>query len=124
MSSDSPDQVTVHEVNEYGLLLPDGREVWPPETISDEHMQTAQSRCVVQDKIVTSLNNMSLPLEDTLIRYRWITRTVKQYVTTTVEDRQEHDLCSPEILTDPDDIFLAEDHVDDGELAEVGSQDQ
>jgi hypothetical protein len=111
-----PASVQFDSSYEYGLRLPDGNAVWPPKLWFGHSFQTPEERKRLLQSLLTSINNMSLPLEPTLAQYRWLKRetqviTVEREVIVTDHDIEgelswapdtetENACCSPE---SPDD---------------------
>jgi len=68
-----PASVQFDSSYEYGLRLPDGNAVWPPDQWFGHTFQTPEERNRLLVALQTSIANMSLPVE-TLGQYRWLKR--------------------------------------------------
>lgn len=76
---------------EWGLRLPDGNEVWPPEKFYGQDFQGNAGKAVVLAGISDGIRNMGLPFEETLDKYQWVGR-IRRVMTTTVADSDLYDI--------------------------------
>lgn len=83
---------------EYGLRLPDGREIWPPETFHGTGFQSVQGREAILKALREGLGNMGQP-ETALSQYQWLVREVQVLTVRVPLDTTTHDLDDPN-LTD------------------------
>lgn len=86
-----PASVQFDSSYEYGLRLPDGNAIWPPQNWFGHTFQTPQERKRLLGSLLTSIKNMSLPVEATLEQYAWLQRetqtiTVTREVVVTAHD--------------------------------------
>ena len=87
---------------ETGLRLPDGTEVWPPNTWHGHQVHTPEGRQRVVEAITVSAANLGMTPEDLIEHYRWIVREKHLYITTVCNDGTEVELDSPLVLPVPD----------------------
>jgi hypothetical protein len=83
---------------EYGLRLPDGKELWPPVDFYGTGYQTENERALVLQAIKDALRNMSLPEVATLDSYKWLVREYETITIETVKDFTFHDLDEPGLV--------------------------
>lgn len=71
---------------EYGIRLPNGEEVWPPELYMGKiAYQDVQERAIITSAIADGIRNMGLPFDETLAKFQWLVR-VKRTMTTVIRD--------------------------------------
>ena len=73
-----PASVQFDSSYEYGLRLPDGNAVWPPNLWFGHSFQTPEERQRLLGALLSSIANMSLPVEPTLAQYRWLKRETQR----------------------------------------------
>jgi hypothetical protein len=83
---------------ETGLRLPDGTEVWPPDTWHGHQVTTPESRQRLLEAITISAANLGMIPEDLTEQYRWIVREKHLYITTVCDSGTEIELDSPLML--------------------------
>ena len=99
MTTDSV-EFDVQVRHEIGLLLPDGKEVWPPDTWHGRGIETAEDRRIIVDALASSAENLHLTSEQLWEKYRWLWRTVKTYITVVPDQARSHPLDTNSFLID------------------------
>ena len=82
---------------EIGLRLPDGTEIWPPETWHGRSLVTLGDRHLIFDAIAASATNLGLDEGFLASQYRWVTRFRNTYTTVTVGETVETDMFDPNV---------------------------
>lgn len=93
---------TEYEI-EFGLRLPDGKQVWPPNNFHGGEFQTDVGRQKVCEAIGQAVRRMGLPVVETMDRYRWLTRRYEVVRSRRLvdEDVNIHDIDDPNMLESP-----------------------
>lgn len=92
-----------HEIQvETGLRLPDGTEVWPPNTWHGHQPNLPEDRQRILEAITLSAGNLGMIPADLTEQYRWIVREKHLYITTVCDSGTEMELDSPLLLPLPD----------------------
>lgn len=89
-------------VHEYGLTLPDGKTIWPPERFYKNDFQTVDDRATVLGSILAAIANMNLPVNSTLAQYQWAVRERQVITIDRVISEHKHDLDDPSLVETPD----------------------
>lgn len=58
-----------------GLRLPDGTEIYPPDTWHQRSLETPEDRRVIHQSIVIAARNLSISENELLGRFAWVTRS-------------------------------------------------
>ncbi|AXQ51690.1 hypothetical protein SEA_COLT_81 [Mycobacterium phage Colt] len=59
---------------EIGLELPDGTQIFPPETFRGRSLATPEDRKVIHDSLLVAMDNMGYPRSRALEDYHWVRR--------------------------------------------------
>jgi hypothetical protein len=90
--------ISVNEY-EYGVRMPDGQEVWPPDLIFGVDVQIAANRAQVVTAISGAVANMGFPASD-LGRYQWLVREIQVLTVRRVVEIEIHDFDDPNLVVD------------------------
>lgn len=93
-----PAVVSLEPESEWGLRLPNGRVVWPPEQFYGTGYQTEQERGAVANAIAAALDNMSLPRDPNLGQYGWVRR---ERQTVILERTIAYDIDDADVIAEP-----------------------
>lgn len=80
MSTKHPEFHTSEET-EYGLLLPNGEEIWPPNLFHGTGLTEPQERASIVEALKAAAINLGVEVEELLEQYQWIVRYRRYYVT-------------------------------------------
>ncbi|ACH62091.1 hypothetical protein MYRNA_90 [Mycobacterium phage Myrna] len=73
---------------EFGIRLPNGEEVWPPELYMGKiQYQESAERAIIMSAIADGIRNMGLPFDETLAQFQWLTRYKRTITLTSYLDR-------------------------------------
>ena len=100
-------QVVTKTEQVWGLKLPDGKEIWPPELFYGMTFLTEDERRSALEAIITGIDNMHLLQLPTLVQYQWM---IKEVTTTTWTYTH-----SSEVKTRPIDDYEADEEDEDEE---------
>ena len=92
-------ETTLNEV--IGLRLPDGTEVFPPDTWHGRGLSTAEDRKVILDALVQSAENLGIGAEELLAQYSWLVRGYQTITLTVPLDTTEVALEDAALTTPP-----------------------
>lgn len=93
-------QVTadVDTVQQIGLRLPDGTEIFSPNTFHDRRVDTPEDRRQIVEALTVSAHNLGIDPAALLANYRWI---VRDFRTITVPlDSALHDIDDPNLVAE------------------------
>jgi hypothetical protein len=77
---EQPVGVKTYRQEEYGLRLPNGEELWPPEQFHGRDFATVEEREIIFRSVLSSEENLYLNTQELLNRFQWL----KRYATVTV----------------------------------------
>lgn len=81
-----PAGVKAYRQEEYGLRLPNGDELWPPQQFHGRDFATPEERETIFKSILSSEENLYLNTQELLNRFQWL----KRHVTITVVSEAPH----------------------------------
>lgn len=84
-----------------GLRLPDGTEIFPPDTFHGRGLTTAEDRQVILNAIAQSADNLGMASHELLSRYTWLVRGHQVITLTIPMDTTEVALDDPSLTTPP-----------------------
>ena len=88
-----------HDVDyEVGLRLPDGTEVWPPDTWHDHPLVSDEDRRTILTAIAASATKLGMDAAELVSRYRWVVREKHSYTTVVLVDGHDTDLDDPALV--------------------------
>lgn len=90
-------ETTLNEV--IGLRLPDGTEIFPPQTWHGRGLTTAEDRKTVLDAIAQSAVNLGIQTHELLSQYGWLVRGYQTIMLTVPLDTTEVPLDDPSLTT-------------------------
>lgn len=97
------------EEEQVGLVLPNGRIVWPPDEYKGYPLDTPQARYILLKVLKKSAEDLDFEEEAFISQYHWATRVV------TVVDGDEYDI-------DDDEFFVVE--ISDGTVTPIPEPDE
>ena len=106
-------EVEVETVVEHGLKLPNGTEIYPPDTWHGRGVETPEDRKVIINALVNSANELGIwPPEDLLNTYAWVAKerqVVTMSWTLNVSVEPLTDQSSPEPVVDAEEVAIQPD---------------
>lgn len=83
---EQPVGVKTYRDEEYGLRLPNGQELWPPDQFHGRDFATVEERETIFRSVLASEENLYLNTQELLNRFQWL----KRYATVTVVYEASH----------------------------------
>jgi hypothetical protein len=102
LSHKSPEIQHLEEEAEYGMRLPNGTEIWPPETFNGTDSTTAEKRHAIVEALRAAEVNLGKEPEQLLAEYQWIVRYRKTMVIVEWTPGFEVPLTDPHIIALPE----------------------
>lgn len=100
MSIKHPEFHTSEEA-EYGLLLPNGEEIWPPDVFHGTGLTEPQERASIVEALKAASVNLGVEVDELLAKYQWIVRYRRYYVTIDFSQGISAPITDPQIITMP-----------------------
>jgi hypothetical protein len=85
---------------EYGLQLPNGTAIWPPDLFHGTGLTTPEERASIVEALKAASVNLGKDVDLFLAEYQWLVRHRNFYVTITWDDAYPADMIHPGIIAE------------------------
>lgn len=86
---------------EYGLKLPDGREIWPPDQFYGHTFQTVGDRATLSTVLQAAVDRLGMSAS-ALDEFQWLVREHRFVVTRYLSQTVSRAIDDPDLVIDPD----------------------